>query len=193
MTKPQSLFKSGRISCLPIRNRVVMPPLGMALDSAYGEITDYHIAYYEVRARGGVGPIVMEACLVEPTFGKSDFANSRIDDNRFIPIMHRLANAIHKHDTRIFVQMHHAGRQSNSALTGAVQIVAPSPVSSPVIGETLCALSLEEIADLEDRFVQGALRCKMAGMDGVKRFNHRPCEQQFRNCPIEDQHCCLSS
>lgn len=193
MTKPQSLFKSGRISCLPIRNRVVMPPLGMALDSAYGEITDYHIAYYEARARGGVGLIVMEACLVEPTFGESDFANPRIDDNRFIPIMHRLANAIHKHDTRIFVQVHHAGRQSNSALTGAAQIVAPSPVYSPVIGETLCALSLEEIADLEDRFVQGALRCKMAGMDGVKRFSHRPCEQQFRNCPIEDQHCCLSS
>lgn len=168
MSHHKTLFSPGKIGGLAIPNRVVMPAMGTALASACGEITEHHIAYYEERARGGVGLIIFEACLVEAALGKSDFANPRIDDHRYIPMMHRLANAIHKYDTRIFAQLHHAGRQSNSALTGGLQIVAPSPEPSPIIGETPRALSLEEIADLEERFVQGALRCKLAGMDGVE-------------------------
>jgi 2,4-dienoyl-CoA reductase-like NADH-dependent reductase (Old Yellow Enzyme family) len=163
-----NLFREGKIGELTLKNRVVMPAMGTAMSSANGEVTDHQIAYYEERAKGGVGLIIMEACLVEYIHGKSDFSNPRIDGNRFIPMLYRLANAVHKYDAKIFVQLHHAGRQSNSELTGGEPIVGPSAIPSSIIGETPRELTVEEIADLENRFVMGALRCKMAGMDGVE-------------------------
>ncbi len=162
------LFSEGKIGKLRLKNRVVMPAMGTALASASGEITDHQIAYYEERAKGGAGLIIFEACLVEYTFGKSDFSNPRVDGHRFIPMLYRLGNAIHKYDAKVFVQLHHAGRQSNSALTGGEQIVGPSPVASAVIGETPRELRVEEILDIENRFISAALTCKMAGIDGVE-------------------------
>ena len=180
MTNATKLFSPGQIGSITTRNRVVMPPMGTAMASAAGEITDHHIAYYAARSRGGVGLIVMEGGLVEPVLGKFDSGSPHIDNNRFIPMLHRLVNAVHNDDTRLFVQLNHAGRQSNSVLSGGRQIVAPSPIASPIIGETPRALTLEEIADLEDRFVQGALRCKMAGADGVELHGaHGYLIQQF--------------
>jgi 2,4-dienoyl-CoA reductase-like NADH-dependent reductase (Old Yellow Enzyme family)/thioredoxin reductase len=163
-----NLFQEGNIGKLTLKNRVVMPPMGTAMASAYGEITDHHIAYYEERAKGGVGLIIVEACVVDFTFGRSDFANPRVDNPRYLQMLYRLANAVHKYDARAFVQLHHAGRESNSALTGGEQIVAPSPVACSLIGETPRELTLAEIAEIENRFVMGALACKNAGMDGVQ-------------------------
>jgi 2,4-dienoyl-CoA reductase-like NADH-dependent reductase (Old Yellow Enzyme family)/thioredoxin reductase len=166
--KYPKLFTEGRIGSLKLKNRVVMPAMGTALASACGEVTDHHIAYYEERARGGVGLIIAEAFVVDYTFGKSDFANPRVDGHCFIPMLYRLANTIHKYDAKIFVQLHHAGRQSNSALTEGEQIVGPSPVASSVIGETPRELTVPEIRDIENRFATSALICKMAGVDGVE-------------------------
>ena len=47
----------------------------------------------------------------------------------------RLAHSIHQYGTKIFVQLHHAGRQSNSLLTGGKKMVAPSPVTCLAVGE----------------------------------------------------------
>jgi 2,4-dienoyl-CoA reductase-like NADH-dependent reductase (Old Yellow Enzyme family) len=142
--KYPNLFSEGNIGGLVIKNRVVMPAMGTASSSACGEVTDHQIAYYEERARGGVGLIIFEACVIDHTFGKSDFVNPRIDNHCFIPMMNRLADSVHKYDARIFVQLHHAGRQSNSALTCGKQIVGPSPVPSAVIGEVPRELSLAD-------------------------------------------------
>ena len=43
-----------------IENRVVMPAMGVNLSSPAGGVTDDIIAFYEARARGGVGLIVSE-------------------------------------------------------------------------------------------------------------------------------------
>jgi 2,4-dienoyl-CoA reductase-like NADH-dependent reductase (Old Yellow Enzyme family)/thioredoxin reductase len=168
MTSYPNLFSAGRIAGLELKNKVVMPAMGTALASQSGEVTDHQIAYYEERARGGVGLVIVETSPVENVLGKSDFIGPRIDAHRFIPMMYRLANAVHKHGAKVFVQLQHAGRQSNSALTGGKQIVAPSPLASGVIGETPRELAKEEIREIEGHFVTAALNCKLAGMDGVE-------------------------
>lgn len=166
--KYPALFSEGTIGKLKLKNRVVMPSMGTMLAAADGEVTDHQIAYFEERARGGVGLIITEVTSVDYALGKAGPTHPRVDDNRYIPMLSRLANAVHKHGAKIFMQLHHAGRQGHSSLTGGAQIVAPSPIACSIMGETPRELTTAEVKELVQKFVMGALRCQMAGMDGVE-------------------------
>jgi 2,4-dienoyl-CoA reductase-like NADH-dependent reductase (Old Yellow Enzyme family)/thioredoxin reductase len=164
----QNIFKEGKIGNLTLKNRVVMPPMGTNLAGSEGEVTDHLIAYYEERAKGGTGLVIIEFTCIDYEYGKGFVRQLRLDEDRFIPGIHRLANAIHKYDTKVFVQIHHAGRQSNSTLINGKQIVAPSAVASPAVGEVPKELTKAEVKELVNKFVQTAVRCKHAGIDGVE-------------------------
>lgn len=162
------LFKKGRIGSLTLKNRIVMPPMGTSLASAEGEITDNMIRYYEERAKGGTGLIIVEVTSIDYEFGRAIPSQPRVDDHRFIPGMNRLASAVHKYGAKIFMQLHHAGRQTNSLLTDGKEIVAPSAVTCEMIGEEPRALTTNEVKELVEKYIMGAVRCKQAGIDGVE-------------------------
>ena len=164
----EHLFEKGRIGNVILKNRIVMPGMSTNLAGPNGEITDQQIRYYEERAKGGTGLIITEFTAIDYELGKGSVNQLRIDDNGFIPGFHRLANAVHKYGTKIFVQLHHAGRESNSMLTGGKQIVAPSPVTCEAIGEEPRELTTVEVRELIQKFIRGAYRCKLAGIDGVE-------------------------
>ena len=52
------LRSEGKIGRLTIPNRVVMPAMGTNLSATGGGVTDDIIAFYEARAKGGVGLII---------------------------------------------------------------------------------------------------------------------------------------
>ncbi|WML37948.1 FAD-dependent oxidoreductase [Neobacillus sp. OS1-2] len=162
------LLGSGKIGNVTLKNRIVMPGMCTNLAGPTGEITDHQIRYYEERAKGGTGLIITEFTSIDYELGKGAVNQLRIDEDRFVPGFHRLANAVHKYGAKIFVQLHHAGRESNSMLTGGKQIVAPSPVTCDAIGEEPRELTTIEVKDLIQKFIMGAYRCKLAGMDGVE-------------------------
>ncbi len=62
--KYAKLFSRARIGRLEITNRVAMTPMGVNLAAAGGGVNDDIIAFYEARARGGIGLIVSEICRV---------------------------------------------------------------------------------------------------------------------------------
>lgn len=162
------LFNKGTIGKLTLKNRIVMPPMETNLSGPEGEITDHQIRYYEERAKGGTGLIIVEMTSVEYKYGKASAAQTRIDDDRFIPGFHRLANALHKYGTKMFVQLHHGGRQSSSTYINGRQIVAPSPIASAAVGEKPRELTNTEVKELVNKFIMGAVRSKTAGADGVE-------------------------
>ncbi|MFW6312520.1 MAG: FAD-dependent oxidoreductase [Spirochaetota bacterium] len=163
-----NLFSEARIGPVTIPNRVVMPAMGTVLCAADGEVTDHQIAYYEERAAGGTGLIVTEIVAVEPELGKAVVNQTRADEDRFVPLLSRLVQAVHRHPTRIFAQLHHAGNQSNSRVCRGKQIVAPSEITNQGVGEKPRALTHEEVGDLVNRFASAAVRCRSAGFDGVE-------------------------
>ena len=63
------LFSPILLGKLELRNRIVMPPMttGFARD---GFVTDTMIDYHAARAKGGVGLIIVEDCIVETPLGK---------------------------------------------------------------------------------------------------------------------------
>ena len=162
------LFQQGKIGQLTLKNRVVMSPMGTSLAGPNGEVSDHLIAYYEERAKGGTGLIIVEFTSIDYELGRGMINQVRIDDDRFVPGMHRLANAVHKYGAKIFVQLHHAGREATPLWTGGKQIVAPSPVTCAAIGMEPRELTTAEVKELVNKFVMGAVRCKLAGVDGVE-------------------------
>jgi 2,4-dienoyl-CoA reductase-like NADH-dependent reductase (Old Yellow Enzyme family)/thioredoxin reductase len=162
------LFEKGRIGSLTLKNRIVMPAMGTGLAGPDGEMNDHVIAYYEERAKGGTGLIIVEYTSIDYKLGRANFNQLRIDEDRFMPGFYRLANAVHKYDAKIFVQLQHPGRETTSYNLNGNQIVAPSPVTCAAIGEEPRELTNDEVKGIVNQFVMGAFRAKMAGMDGVE-------------------------
>ena len=55
------LFEAASIGKLCIKNRLVMPPMLMGYGSADGYVTQRMLDYFEERAKGGVGMVIVEA------------------------------------------------------------------------------------------------------------------------------------
>jgi 2,4-dienoyl-CoA reductase (NADPH2) len=94
----------------------------------------------------------------------------RVDDDRFIPGLTRLAAAVHKHDVPCVVQITHAGPAHSSKISGG-QPKAPSsidPPSEPGLFEIAREMTHQEVLDLIEMWAQAARRCKDAGFDGVE-------------------------
>jgi len=150
---------------MELRNRIVMPPMVTQYGSGEGYVTARSRNYYAARARGGVGLIIVEATYVDKP-GQA-FANQlAISDDKFIPGLSSLVQAIHKEGAKAAIQLHHGGRLAKSALNGR-QPVAPSPVASSE-GELPKELSVEEIGKIVSKFADASVRAEKAGFDGVE-------------------------
>lgn len=160
------LFEQGRIGSLELKNRLVMPPMATNFASKDGTVTDRQIAYYEERAKGGVGLVIVEVSCVDSPVGKGMARQICIDDDKFIPGLRGLAKAIKRHGAAAAIQLHHAGRQTSSKITGH-QPVAPSPIPGSD-GVQPKPLTLKAIEELIARFTEAAERAKKAGFDGVE-------------------------
>ena len=160
------LLKPGRIGQLELRNRIVMAPMGTGFASAEGLITERQVAYYAERARGGAGLIVVEGSCVDFPEGMGMLNQPRVDDDRCLAGLSRLADAIHEAGAAAAIQLFHAGRVAQSRLVG-VQPVAPSYLA-PGGGEVSRELNRDEIGAVVQRFAGAARRARKAGFDGVE-------------------------
>lgn len=162
----ERLFQPGKIGTMEIKNRIVMPPMATGYASEDGSVTERLIAYYEERAKGGPGLIIVEISCIDAPVGRGLARQIGIDRDSFIPGLARLATAIKRHGARAAIQLHHAGRQTSSRLTG-FKPVAPSPIPGRD-GEVPNELTLEEIKRLVSCFAEAAWRARGAGFDGVE-------------------------
>jgi 2,4-dienoyl-CoA reductase-like NADH-dependent reductase (Old Yellow Enzyme family)/thioredoxin reductase len=164
--KYPKLFEPGRIGKIQIKNRLVMPPMATNFAGPFGEVTERIIRYYAERAKGGVGLIIVENVQVKYPEGKNVACQLRLDGDKYIPGFQELAEAVHAYGAKIFVQIHHAGRQYHD-IEGA-DGVAPSAIPDGFLQVPVRELTTTEIWDLVERFSDAALRVKRAGMDGVE-------------------------
>ena len=164
-----TVFQPCRIGGLTLKNRLAMSQMTMNFATEDGHVTDKLIAHYRERAKGGVGLIFVEGTYFTPE-GKGYVRQLGISSERHVEGLKRLTDAVHelKNDTRIFLQIHHAGGRVSSKISG-MQPVAPSAVPAYPGAEMPRALTREEIA----RPRRGARRGGRAGQSGgVRRRGH---------------------
>lgn len=162
MVKFEKLFEPITVKSLTIPNRIMMPALTVNL--AIGPVNDAVIAYYERRARGGVGLIVTGiSSVVTSQLQGIDMAT----DDR-IPGHRRLADAIHKHGSKASIQLWHPGRYEIT-FDPKHETISASDVTPPIFSRKKPRpMTIEEIEEMIEKFVNAANRAVDSGYDAVE-------------------------
>jgi len=158
------LFQPVEIGVLTLKNRIVMPALHHNY-SPEGLINDKLIRYYETRARGGAGLIIVGGCSIDLSGGGPLMIG--LHDDRYIPGLHRLTETVKGAGAQIAAQLYQAGRYAHRAFTSE-QPLAPSPIPSRLTRDMPREMTVEDIEKVTKSFVAAALRAKQAGFDAVE-------------------------
>jgi 2,4-dienoyl-CoA reductase-like NADH-dependent reductase (Old Yellow Enzyme family)/thioredoxin reductase len=160
------------------KNHIFMAPIKTALATPKtGFITDEQIRYYEKRAKGGVGTIILEPIAVLPT-GKEHPKQTMLNTDEHIEGLKKLVDTLHKYETKLIVHLSHAGRAANPKVSG--EVLAPSSIKCPSTGQIPGELTVQQINEIINAFKENALRAQKAGADGIEiQFGHGYLVHQF--------------
>jgi len=162
MAQYEKLFEPITIKSMTLPNRIIMPAL--TVNVAIGAVNDAAIAYYERRARGGAGMLVVGISGIVPGLlqGLDMASDDRIEGHK------KLMDAIHKHGTKTSIQLWHPGRYELTFLSKRESISA-SDVAPPIFSrQKPRPLEIEEIKQLVEDFSEAARRSRDAGYDSVE-------------------------
>ncbi len=169
MTVPKSLFTPISIGKMEVKNRIVMPPImGPGFAANDGCVSQTRINFHEAQAKGGVGLIITGGVSVDPLIIGSSLHIGLWDD-RFIPGLKELADAVHAHGAKLAPQIMHQGARRAPTLSG-VQAVGPSPIppKEKWLNNVPRELTIEEIGEIVEGFSDAARRAREAGCDAVE-------------------------
>ncbi|MFC1982646.1 FAD-dependent oxidoreductase, partial [Chloroflexota bacterium] len=165
------LFEPCKLGKLEVANRIVMPPLTTNFPKD-GYATDCMVDYYSDRAAGGVGLVIVEDAIIESPRGHHIYEPLLIDDDKYLPGLRRLAQAIKSRGAKAGLNINHGGRRGGRVENGQLLVtrgmlpVAPSSLPHLVPGYVVpLELEIEEIEEMEDKFAQAAWRVREAGFD----------------------------
>ena len=111
MTEFKLLFSPIKVGTMELRNRIIMPAMGVSIGSPDGTINERLFDYHVARAKGGAALNITEITYVDPA-GQGIPGAPAIWDDKFIPGLAELAKAIHACGGKFAVQLHHAGRSA---------------------------------------------------------------------------------
>ncbi|HAX72527.1 MAG TPA: 2,4-dienoyl-CoA reductase [Firmicutes bacterium] len=168
MNKYANIFKPLTVKHMTIKNRIIMPPMGSNHGGANGEFEESHIKYYEQRAKGGTGLIIVENACVDYPLGSNGTTQIRINHDCFIPGLYKLTETLHKYGTCVALQINHAGASAVPSRIGGAQPVSSSTIPSKTGGAIPRALTKEEIEDIAVKYAEAARRAQIAGFDAVE-------------------------
>lgn len=119
-------------------------------------------AFYRERAKGGVGLIITGGISPNPS-GIVAPGRAIMQQQSDVKNHLRITDAVHEFDCKICMQILHAGRYGYH-----VNQVAPSAIQAPISLYAPRALTVSEIEQQLNDFVQSAVLAKQAGYDGVE-------------------------
>ena len=161
------IFSPLTVKNMTIKNRIVMMPMGTNYGEQNGEMSFLHINYYEQRAKGGTGLIIVENASIDSPQGSNGTTQLRIDHDNYLPRLFKFCENIHRYGTKIAIQINHAGASAISSRIN-MQPVSASDVPSKEGGEIPRPLSRDEILHIVKKYGEAAKRAQTAGFDAVE-------------------------
>jgi 2,4-dienoyl-CoA reductase (NADPH2) len=159
------LFSPITLNKTVVKNRIAYPALGL-LFSYDRKLNDKYYHFFAERARGGAGIVTVGPVGFNIVGG--GIGTLGLDSDDSIPDFAQLASVIKKEGARAWVQLFHAGAYSYSKLMGGPDPIAPSPVYSQYSKLVPREMTLADIRETQEGFVNAAWRVKEAGFDGVE-------------------------
>ncbi len=173
------LFAPYTLKSLTLRNRIMVSPM-CEYSSVDGFANDWHLVHLGSRAIGGAALVMTEATAVEAR-GRISPQDLGIWDDAHIPMLARITDFIRAHGAVAGVQLAHAGRKAstlrpwdgNGAADAAHagwlgQVIAPSAVAFAPSYPQPQAMTIEQIGEVTQAFVQAARRSVEAGFQIIE-------------------------
>ncbi|MEP3562666.1 MAG: FAD-dependent oxidoreductase [Marinobacter sp.] len=190
MSEYKHLLSPGKLGPLELRNRIILSPMGDNFSDENGFCTEQMQAYYEARAAGGAGLIIMGVVSIAFPHGTAEPFQCAISDDKYIPGLAKLAERVHKHGAKVAMQIQHAGKVSARDLAEGRDLWVPSMprmvknnIMSSLTPEelnkfissqrrdnqpTIRVMDKDDIAQMIEWFAAAAERAEKAGFDGVE-------------------------
>ena len=185
------LASSAFIGKLQLKNKIVMAPMGSNFAGEDGHTTEQLESYYEERAKGGVGLIILETSAITWPAGASMPYMIGFSKDEFVSDLKSLTQRVHQHGAKIAAQLNHSGKIAQEDTIAGRPIPVPSiPKSQPSDmfglltqdeimnfikaggpdgkGPRYHEMTVDEIKDEIDNFAKAAKRAKMANFDAVE-------------------------
>jgi 2,4-dienoyl-CoA reductase-like NADH-dependent reductase (Old Yellow Enzyme family) len=156
-----NLFERVSINGMSLANRFVRSATWEGLADKDGAVTPKLTAMMVELAKNEVGLILSGFTFVSPE-GKTMPGQLAVYDDRYLPGLREMAQAVHSAGGKMALQIVHGGLFANSALTGLENV---GPSAGEKGGRPL---KKEEIPGIISAFVNAARRAKMAGFDAVQ-------------------------
>jgi 2,4-dienoyl-CoA reductase-like NADH-dependent reductase (Old Yellow Enzyme family) len=144
------------------RNRLALAPLTNKQSAPDGTLGDDERRWLVARAQGGFAMVMTCATYVDRA-GNAWAGQLGISDDAHLPGLARLADELRAAGAASSVQLHHAGRRADAAVSGTPLV---APWDDPARG--VRALSTAEVRAAVEAFVAGAVRAERAGFDGAE-------------------------
>ena len=145
-----------------MKNRFMLAPLTNCQSNDDGTMSEEEFHWLTMRAKGGFGLTMTCASHVQE-IGRGFPGQMGIFSDTHLPGLTRLATEIKSHGSLSIIQLHHAGMRAPEVLIGE-RSICPSDNKD----ENARGMTLEEVYQLRDDFVQSAIRAEKAGFDGVE-------------------------
>jgi 2,4-dienoyl-CoA reductase-like NADH-dependent reductase (Old Yellow Enzyme family) len=156
-----------KLGPVQVRNRFYLSPHGVGYNVGF-EPSDVFAEYYGVRAAGGCG-LLIHAMSTMPKRGGGGLTTPYLESS--IPSFQAVADAVHRHDSRIFGEIHYSRvgnlwsyepGSSNAPLFGA------SPVQTADDFHVMHEMSVETIQQVVEAHRISSQHLAEAGYDGIE-------------------------
>lgn len=186
------LLGPGQIGSLALRNRIALCPMGVNLGEPDGTVGDAQAAWFEARARGGTGLVIVGSVAAAYPSASFDVRQIAASDDVQLPGLRRLADDAHRHGAAIAAQLVHGGTNSLLDIAEGRPLLVPSkkrpaspdalsgmvteeetaalmaPFASPAAAYRVQEATDEDLAWVVARFVDAAARVQAAGFDAIE-------------------------
>jgi anthraniloyl-CoA monooxygenase len=168
------MFHPFRLGELELANRVVVSAMDM-YSARDGVPTDFHLVHLGGKALGGAGLVMTEMVCVSLS-GRITPGCACISTPEQEAAWRRVVDFVHEHSAaKIGIQLGHSGRKGSTRLmwegmdeplpSGNWEVVGPSPLPYAPANQTPRELSVAELDEIKDQFVESARAAARAGFD----------------------------
>ncbi|MCW2829627.1 MAG: hypothetical protein JWP31_319 [Aeromicrobium sp.] len=169
MEKYAPLWEPLQVGSVTLKNRVVVTAHALQY-AEHNLMTQQSVDYYEERAKGGAGLILTEAQAVLPSSKGLALRTTQGWPTEVIPVYEKLAEAVHRHGAKVFVDLSHFGVEDFNTmhLDNWRALWSPSGLPSTTYNEIGRAMTHADITELVGGFARSARNAQVAGIDGAE-------------------------
>ena len=181
------IFKPTKIGNITLQNRIIRSATFEGMCDLDGFPGNEYLQLYSNLSKGEIGAIITGFAFVEKDGRAIHPGQAGINNADKIPYYKKVTDEVHKNGSKIFMQITHTGRQTNSKATGGV-VWGVSENKSPYFQSEAKVLNRGKIAGIIHNFANSAKYAKDAGFDGIQvHAAHGYLIHQFLNPAINNR------